>query len=89
MRKRNRKFIYDHLLKNPCVDCGEEDPVVLDFDHVGGFKTACLSELIKDYSIARITAEIEQCEVRCANCHRRVTAVPDIYAAKTAPEKIS
>jgi hypothetical protein len=26
------------------------------------------------YSIAKIKEEIEKCEVRCANCHRKVTA---------------
>lgn len=67
--------IYRYLLSHPCVGCGEADPIVLDFDHVRGEKLAGVSQLV---SWARkwevILAEIEKCDVRCANCHRRKTA---------------
>ncbi len=33
-RKLNRDLVYDFLLAHPCIDCGEANPVVLDFDHV-------------------------------------------------------
>ena len=57
------------------MDCGEPDPVVLDFDHVSNAKIANISYLLNSVgSWRRLEAEIEKCEVRCANCHRRKTA---------------
>ena len=67
------KYIIEYLLKNPCVDCGENDIVVLEFDHVRGEKRGVIS-VIKRSSLKSVKKEIEKCEVRCANCHRRKTA---------------
>lgn len=73
--ERNRRFIYDYLKLNPCIDCGESDVVVLDFDHVRGTKSGNISRMKEDsLSLKTIQKEIEKCEVRCANCHRRKTA---------------
>jgi hypothetical protein len=55
-----------------CVDCGEKDLRVLDFDHIRGKKLASLSTMRLCAPIT-IYAEIDKCEIRCANCHRRVT----------------
>jgi hypothetical protein len=68
-----RAFVTNYLAAHPCVDCGEADVVVLDFDHVRGEKVGVVSVLIRKGSLSAIKAEIEKCEVRCANCHRRVT----------------
>ena len=74
-RARNKAIICMYLSHHSCVDCGEADPRVLEFDHVRGIKHGNLSEMAcSAISEARIMAEIEKCEVRCANCHRRKTA---------------
>lgn len=70
-----RNLVWTHLTTHPCVDCGESDPIVLEFDHVRGVKTKVISLLIGDGSSVKwIREEIAKCEVRCANCHRRKTA---------------
>ena len=68
--------IFQYLLEHPCVDCGETDPVVLEFDHVTGKKFLAISTMMQHVmSWTKIKAEIEKCEVRCSNCHKRRTAV--------------
>ena len=73
--ERSRKFIILYLESHPCVDCGEKDGVVLEFDHVRGVKSKHIAALVANgCSVDRIRREIEKCDVRCANCHRRRTA---------------
>lgn len=73
-RLRNRKSLTDYLASHPCVDCGEGDVRVLEFDHVRGTKEANISNLVREgWAWQRIVREIAKCEVRCANCHRRRT----------------
>jgi hypothetical protein len=65
--------IIDYLREHPCVDCGERDIVVLEFDHIGD-KVADVSAYAGGgRTWARVQAEIDKCEVRCANCHRKKT----------------
>lgn len=66
-------YILEYLLNNPCIDCGESDPIVLEFDHVSGTKKEAIS-ILKRNGLKSIVEEIKKCEVRCANCHRRKTA---------------
>lgn len=75
-RYRERQaWVYDYLRTHPCVDCGESDPVVLEFDHVRGKKVLEISELVnKRATLEAIKAEVAKCEVRCCNDHRKKTA---------------
>lgn len=74
-QKIAEEFVWKYLLTHPCIACPETDPVVLDFDHVTGTKLFNISYAVKrGFSIELIEEEIKKCEVRCANCHRRITA---------------
>jgi hypothetical protein len=73
-RQDARQYVLDYLSTHPCSACGESDPAVLDFHHLGG-KDKEISVLISGgYSLAKIQEEIDKCAVLCANCHRRKTA---------------
>ena len=70
----NRAAVLAYYMTHPCIDCGEGDPVILEFDHVTGEKLMDVSAMVAaGYPWAKIEAEIAKCDVRCANCHRRVT----------------
>jgi len=70
--ERGRDWIWEYLATHPCVDCGESDRVVLQFDHLDN-KQYNVVDLFKN-STATIAIEVAKCEVRCANCHQRKTA---------------
>ena len=71
IEKDLREYIWNYLREHPCVDCGNPDPRVLEFDHVRGEKRYNVSDLRRlRFSWPVILAEIEKCDVRCANCHR-------------------
>ena len=72
-RREDMVFLLNHLAAAGCADCGERDPVVLEFDHVDG-KRATISAIVGSWSRTRLIAEMAKCEVRCANCHARRTA---------------
>lgn len=76
VRREYQRRIGEHLRTHPCVDCGEADVRVLEFDHeIGTQKVANINVLVGSAGPwAAVLAEIAKCSVRCANCHRRVTA---------------
>jgi hypothetical protein len=72
--RRNAELVCKYLEDHPCVDCGEADLIVLEFDHVRGDKSANIARLIYQGGRESVLAEIMKCDVVCANCHRRRTA---------------
>jgi len=76
-RQRNRQKVFEYLSTHSCVDCAETHPATLDFDHVRGEKSWCVGRAVSGShrSWDRILEEIAKCEVRCANCHRKKTAI--------------
>lgn len=75
--KRYRKAmdLANELRMNPCVDCGfvPEVPSQMDFDHVRGEKKTSVSRSAL-WGPKTLLAEIEKCDLVCANCHRLRTA---------------
>jgi hypothetical protein len=72
---RNQRHLIEYLQTHPCVDCGETDITVLQFDHVRGEKKAELCRMVSSGSTWNsLLKEIAKCEVRCANDHARKTA---------------
>ncbi len=70
-RERIQRLFWAYLDEHLCVDCGNTDPRVLEFDHVRGEKAHNVSELKSlKFSWEAILKEIEKCDIRCANCHR-------------------
>ena len=74
-RDKAREWVWKYLLAHPCVDCGESDPVVLEFDHVTGDKQFNIGNAVyQGRIISSLEKEITKCVVRCCNCHKRRTA---------------
>ena len=70
------KYAYDLLSQSSCLDCGEDDFLVLEFDHVRDKKTNNISTLVRRsnrVSLDALKNEIAKCEIRCANCHQMRT----------------
>ena len=73
-RDRLRAWISAYLDEHPCVDCGESDRIVLEFDHISNDKLANVADMVgQARPLQAVIAEVAKCQVRCANCHRRLT----------------
>ena len=66
-------WINEYKRSKGCIDCPETDPDCLDFDHrdpkqkkfsIGGHGSS-------GHSLDNVETEIEKCDVRCSNCHRK------------------
>ena len=86
-RVKIREELFTFLSTRSCIDCGEEDPIVLDFDHIERetkFKGVARM-LSGHYSWKSLLKEIAKCEIRCANCHRRKTYTQFSCWGRTKP----
>ncbi len=82
-----KEKVWAYLVEHACVDCGESDPIVLEFDHIDPeLKRADIYSLIRGgWSWKSIVSEMELCQMRCANCHRRRTATQFCWPKLTFP----
>ncbi|MEV1110084.1 hypothetical protein AB0I95_15785 [Micromonospora sp. NPDC049751] len=76
--KKNREklaALVRQAKSKPCADCNVQyPPYVMQFDHVRGEKSFNIGEFAgRNISIARMLAEMDLCEVVCANCHAERT----------------
>ena len=68
--ENRRKQLLDSFKAVPCLDCKQRfPPECMDFDHVRGIKLVQVGAM-RSWALAKILAEVEKCEVVCANCHR-------------------
>ena len=44
-RKRNKAYIASVKKSSSCVDCGESNPIILEFDHIKGEKKSNVSDM--------------------------------------------
>ena len=80
----NKQKEYDYYKANPCDDCGNNNPIVLEFDHRDKTNKICevSSMLNRSCSWSTIKKEIDKCDVRCANCHRIKTSIQQNWYSK-------
>jgi DNA-directed RNA polymerase subunit M/transcription elongation factor TFIIS len=68
-----RKWLVEYKKTLKCARCGESHPATLTFHHKrrSEKKFEIGNALILKVSFKRLLAEIEKCEVICANCHAK------------------
>ena len=71
-KSKIRDRYYDLKKTLKCVECGNDDFRVLEFDHLNETtKLFAIGEGMKlGYAFSKIEEEIKKCQVLCANCHR-------------------
>lgn len=66
-----KKIIYDYKKERGCKYCDENIPCCLDFHHIKGDKKFNVSQH-NHVALHKILAEMNKCDVVCANCHRKL-----------------
>lgn len=76
IRAQKAAFIERYKMERGCRDCGlvPDYAMVLSFDHLPEHEKEFQLSKATSYSMERIRAEIEKCEVVCLNCHAARTA---------------
>jgi hypothetical protein len=66
-----RKLLQEYKQQRGCMDCKIMYPYwVLQFDHrPGEEKLGTIATMHTTHSFAEVEAELEKCDVVCANCH--------------------
>lgn len=74
-----KQKLFEYLQDKKCAHCPENDPIVLEFDHIDRTEKEHQigTMVLKNYSWNTILEEIKKCQILCANCHRKKTAKED------------
>lgn len=76
--QENKEKLWKLLNESACTDCDISHPLVLEFDHRDPLKSATTiragSMATSGRSWKKIQAEIDKCDIVCANCHNIRTA---------------
>lgn len=70
-RRTARRLLVIQEKGGRCVDCPQDYPLFLEFDHVD--VSAKSKSVAGIYGLAEIRLEAEKCVLRCSNCHRLKT----------------
>lgn len=73
LARRNLIFIRGWLTISACTDCGLDDLVVLEFDHLRDKRGEPTIMARNECSLQRLRDEVAKCQIRCGNCHRHRT----------------
>ncbi len=87
-RSNRFKSLMEQYKNRPCMDCGRTFPTVcMDFDHRDRSNKVTNVAAMKHYSVEKILAEIEKCDLVCASCHRirTMTREQQTLCASNAP----
>jgi hypothetical protein len=79
-------YLIEFFRTRPCADCGQTDPLVLEFDHLGP-KNFNIAAGLRDRNWQAVLDEIAICDVVCANCHRRRTALRAGFARAVVAQR--
>ena len=72
--KEQTRFLIAWLKQRPCQDCGGTfPPECMDFDHRPGTTKRFGISNGQHYNWPTLLAEVEKCDLVCANCHRTRT----------------
>jgi len=77
-QRRYRNFmhwLYQLKMASQCMRCGEKDPMCLDFHHRDPKLKVDSVATMSGRSREVVQAELDKCDILCANCHVKLHRV--------------
>ncbi len=67
-------YLINYFKEHHCMHCGEDNPILLEFDHLRDKQSSISAAIRNKWSVKKIQKEMEKCQVLCSNCHTLKTA---------------